>query len=42
MKIPILRIERDTGDGTRGIVGEWKIATFALDAAPRATYAALH
>lgn len=42
VKIPILRIERDTGDGTRGIVGEWKIATFALDAAPRATYAALH
>lgn len=41
-KIPVLRIERDTGDGTEGVVGMWQIATFALDAAPRAAYAAVH
>ncbi|KTR88553.1 hypothetical protein NS220_16215 [Microbacterium testaceum] len=42
IKTPVLRIERDTGDGTEGVVGTWNIAPFALDAAPQATYAALH
>lgn len=41
VKLPILRIERDV-DLASGEVRSWKIATFALDAAPRAVYAAAH
>jgi hypothetical protein len=41
-KTPVLRIDRDTGDGTEGVVGSWSIAPFVLDAAPQATYAAPH
>ncbi|MDF2045127.1 hypothetical protein P2P98_03055 [Microbacterium sp. Kw_RZR3] len=42
IKTPVLRIERDTGDGTEGVLGSWNIAPFVLDAAPQATYAAVH